>query len=171
MKHTLFYLPSYFVFQSTLYLLREIIVGYGFKISSSIYCYFKTGKPWNITISQLLTYPANSLGYHLGCFLLRESFELQPSCESHDIFHVITGYPTDTASEISMQYWLYGNGKRSPCTLLAMAIGLVLFMDQWSQFKASFKRGQVYSPITHLDYRHHLNLPLLSIKFLKQNNL
>ena len=96
----------------------------------------KQGTPWNLSTRQLLDFPEDSLGFHLGCFLLQHNFEPQPKCEDHDIFHVLTGYKTDTAQEIALQFFLYGNGKRSPFLSLAMGAGYLLYPDQYATFKA-----------------------------------
>ncbi len=162
----LFYLTTYFVFQSTSYFIREIAVRRLFELSSKMYALFKTGYLWTVTKTELLLYPSDSLGYHLGCFLLQNSFQLQPRCESHDVFHVITGYGTDTTSEIALQYWLWGNGKRSPFTLLAMFAGFVLYADAYRRFSVALHLGRQSVPISNYCHQEALSLPLSNIKLL-----
>ncbi len=158
------FLSFYFEIQSTLKYQRELFVGFGFNVSSILYIFFKKGQVWQIYTRQLLSYPSNSLGYHLGCFLLQHKFEPQPRCEDHDIFHVLTGFKVDTAQEIAMQYWLWGNGKRSPFVALAMLVGMVLYIDQYDVFKAALHNGKSAFPIHNLDFKQHLSSPISNFK-------
>lgn len=155
-----FFLYIYFEIQSTLLLVREIFVLHSFEIASKLYVKFKSGVSWNVHTRQLLSYPEESLGYHLGCFLLQHKFEPQPLCEDHDIFHVLTGYKIDTAQEIAMQYWLWGNGKRSPFVLLAMLVGVALYLDKYDLFILAFLNGKNSQSIHHIDFKQYLYSPI-----------
>ncbi len=75
--------------------------------------WFKKNEPWKIEIPELLNYPRESLGFHLGQFLRTNNFEMQPKLEDHDVIHVLTGISTNVEEEIGMQFYLMGNGKRS----------------------------------------------------------
>lgn len=155
-----FFLYFYFEIQSTLKCIRELLVGLGFSISSKVYVQFKTGYSWQINTRALLNYPEESLGYHLGCFLLQHKFEPQPRCEDHDVFHVLTGYKIDTAQEIAMQFWLWGNGKRSPFVALAMLVGMVLYLDKYDAFTRAYLKGQQSRKIHNIDFKQHLSSPI-----------
>ena len=159
-----FFLTSYFEIQSTLITLREVLVSISFTYASKGYTFFKTGEVWTVHTRQLLSYPKASLGYHLGCFLLQNKFELQPRCEDHDVFHVLTGYQVTTNEEIAMQFWLWGNGKRSPFVLLAICVGLILYLDQYRFVKNSFDQGLKAAPIHHLDFKQFLSSPIDLLK-------
>jgi ubiquinone biosynthesis protein Coq4 len=152
----LFFLPVYFEIQSTFNTLREFAVGVGFDFSRKLYLLFKKGTAWDINRKQLLSYPQSSLGFHLGCFLLKHDFCPQATCEDHDVFHVLTGFNTDTAHEIAMQYWLWGNGKRSVFVLLAMLSGVLFYPDKYSFFKNSLLRGNHSKPIHAVNYQSQL---------------
>lgn len=154
------FLSIYFEFQSTLQTVREVLIGCSFDLSSKFYVLFKTGTSWQVTTSSLLSYPNNTLGFHLGCFLLQHKFEPQPRCEDHDIFHLLTGYSIDTSSEIAMQFWLWGNGKRSFFVVLAMLAGLAFYPDKYGCFKKAFRQGEQSSPIHHIDYKQYLYSPI-----------
>ena len=158
------FLFFYFVFQSTLNQLRELTVGLGFKVSSTIYIFFKKGDSWQVHTRQLLSYPIHSLGYHLGCFLLQHKFEPQPRCEDHDVFHVLTGYRINTSQEIAMQFWLWGNGKRSLFVALAMLIGIILYIDKYKNFITAFYKGKRSRSIHHIDFKQHLSSPISNFK-------
>ncbi len=167
MEHQLnrpFFLSFYFEIQSTLIYIREVFVAHSFEIASRAYVAFKKGPSWNVNTQQLLSYPISSLGYHLGCFLLKHSFEPQPRCENHDVFHVITEYKIDTAQEIAMQFWLYGNGKRSPFVLLAMFVGAMLYMDGYSAFAKAYSSGKQAVPVHAIDFMQHLASPISQFK-------
>jgi len=43
--------------------------------------WFKKETPWELSVSQLLMYPENSLGFHLGSFLLQHDFTPQPKLD------------------------------------------------------------------------------------------
>lgn len=155
-----FFLSFYFEIQSTLKTIREVFVFHSFATVSKLYVKFKTGACWNVHTRELLSYPEESLGYHLGCFLLQHKFEPQPLCEDHDIFHVLTGYKIDTAQEIAMQYWLWGNGKRSPFVILAMLVGIVLYIDKYELFADAFFNGKNSQAIHDLDFKQYLYSPI-----------
>ena len=159
-----FFLSTYFEIQSTLKTIREVFVYHSFELASNIYVKFKTGPSWQVNTQQLLSYPSESLGYHLGCFLIQHKFEPQPRCEDHDVFHVLTDYKIDTAQEIAMQYWLWGNGKRSPFVLLAMLVGVILYVDQYILFIEAFSSGHNSAPIYHLDFKQYLYSPISIFK-------
>lgn len=158
------FLPSYFEIQSTLLIVRELFVGASFDLTSRLYVKVKQGTPWNLSTRQLLDFPEDSLGFHLGCFLLQHNFEPQPKCEDHDIFHVLTGYKTDTAQEIALQFFLYGNGKRSPFLSLAMGVGYLLYPDQYATFKVTKEQGRLAPPVYDLDFKALLHKPFKQLK-------
>lgn len=159
-----FFLSFYFEIQSTLNTIRELLVCHSFEITSNLYMKLKTGPSWKVNTKELLSYPEESLGFHLGCFLLQHQLEPQPRCEDHDIFHVLTSFQIDTSQEIAMQYWLWGNGKRSPFVFLAMLVGAILYMDQHCLFKDAFFNGSTSQPIHHIDFKQYLSSPISLFK-------
>ena len=164
MIHKSIFLTSNFEFQSTLLFVRELFVGASFDLTSRIYVKFKRTQAWGISRKEFLQYPENTLGFHLGCFLLKHNYEPQPRCENHDIFHVLTGYQTDTAQEIALQFFLYGNGKRSPFLLLAMFAGYLLYPDHHQNFKKARIHGKQTSRLFDLEYKSYLSISLTDLK-------
>ena len=164
------FLSIHFEFQSTLLIIRDLVVGVSFDLTSRVYVLFKRNKPWGISRSELLLYPPESLGFHLGCFLLKQHFEPQPHCENHDIFHILTGYMTDTAQEIALQFFLYGNGKHSPFLHLAMFAGIILFPDQYALFREAYRKGTQAKRLFDLDYKPLLTHSFISLKKQYLNN-
>jgi ubiquinone biosynthesis protein Coq4 len=74
--------------------------------------FFKNKITWEIDKDGLYTYPEESLGYHLGQFLQKNNFDIQPKLEDHDIIHVLNNTGISVREEIGMQYYLMGNGKK-----------------------------------------------------------
>ena len=126
--------------------------------------FMKPNRAWSITANALLNYPEDSLGFHLGCFLLKHSFEIQPKLESHDVFHLLTGIGVSVSEEISMQYYLMGNGKRSLYLLFVILIGTLLYPDQWKFFRNAYQKGKSALIFHQLDFSKLLYQPLSKIK-------
>ncbi|WP_447636630.1 hypothetical protein [Flavobacterium microcysteis] len=126
--------------------------------------YFKKNQPWKITKEELLRLPYETLGFHLGSFLTRHNFEIQSKLEDHDVFHVLTKTGITVPEEIGMQYFLYGNGKRSLYLYMVMATGTLFYPDQLRYFKKQYKRGQNTLSIHSLDYSKMLTIPLTTIR-------
>ena len=122
--------------------------------------WFKNQQPWTITKKSLLQLPFNSLGHQLGVFLLINNFELEAKLENHDVFHVLTATGVSVPDEITMQFYLLGNGKRSIYLFLVIATGLILYPEHWTRFLNAFKKGKRALPFYHLNYFDLLNIPL-----------
>ena len=162
-------LNTYFEFQSTMSL-RERIIEILFNLSSYPYRkYVKTSEKWNVTKSALLHYPQGSIGHELGLFLESDGFDLLEKSEKHDVFHVITNYSTSIVDEIAMQYFLLGNGKRSPYLFFVIAIGTFYYPDKLNYFKTAYQKGKVPKPFFNFDFYNHLGMNLNEFK--NSNNL
>jgi len=149
--------------------MRTIILETIYEISKVPYQkWFKNNSPWNLTAHELLRYPQNSLGFHLGCFLIKYHFEPQPKLENHDVFHVLTNTGISVPEEIAMQYYLLGNGKRSLYMLGVLCIGTLLYPDQLKLFRNAYQKGKASYPFYSLDYKKLLkkDLKTLQITFL-----
>lgn len=108
--------------------------------------YFKTNQPWNIDKSQLLTYPTESLGLVLGNFLHKNNFDIQEKLEDHDIIHILTNTGVSVYEEIGMQYYLFGNGKRSLYLYMVILTGTTFYPKRINYFIQQFKRGKKRIP-------------------------
>ncbi len=126
--------------------------------------WFKRQPPWNITVKELLTYPQSSLGFHLGCFLLQHDFTPQPKLENHDVFHVLTNTGVSVPDEISMQFYLLGNGKRSWYLAAVILTGTLFFPDKIKTFITGYKKGKAALPFYQLEYRKLLHYPITEFK-------
>ncbi len=127
--------------------------------------WFKKDSAWDISVSTLLQgYPKNSLGFHLGCFLLKHDFSPQPKLENHDVFHVLTNTGISVPEEIAMQYYLLGNGKRSTYLLSVIFLGTLLYPDKIILFRKAYKKGKAAYSFHQLDYRKLLHKPMLTLR-------
>ncbi len=126
--------------------------------------FIKKNEPWSVSLPNLMQYPNTSLGFHLAFFLLKHNFEIQPKLEDHDVFHVLTGTGTTVPEEISMQYYLWGNGKRSLYQYAVIALGTFLFPDYIKLFISAYRKGKSALVFYHLDFLKLLDQPIERIK-------
>ena len=92
--------------------------------------------------------------------MLKYHFEIQPKLENHDIFHVLTGTGISVPEEISMQYYLLGNGKRSPYLFTVILVGTLLFPDHLSQFRRAYLKGKSALMFHQIDFSKLLQHPV-----------
>lgn len=145
--------------------MRAIILESLYEWSKKPYQRFlKRNAPWPVSVRELLRYPESSLGFHLACFLMQHSFEIQPKLENHDVFHVLTGTGISVPEEISMQYYLFGNGKRSLYLFTVICLGSLLYPDKTAIFYRAFRRGRAALPFHHLDFSRLLEQPINRIQ-------
>lgn len=128
--------------------------------------FLKKNNPWHVSLQELLKYPNTSLGFHLACFLLKYSFELQPKLESHDVYHVLTQTGISVPEEISMQYYLLGNGKRSIYLFLVITIGTLFYLNHFKNFKHAYSQGFRSLSFHQIDFSKLLHLPIEEIRTL-----
>ncbi|WP_333879400.1 hypothetical protein, partial [Flavobacterium sp.] len=126
--------------------------------------FFKKNEAWDISIPQLIRYPEDSLGFHLGCFLLRYTFELQPKLEDHDIIHVLTNTGVSVPEEIGMQYYLWGNGKRSAYLILVIGLGTLFYGSHLKSFYKQYQRGKMAHRFYDLAFDKMLAQPIQNIQ-------
>ena len=126
--------------------------------------YIKQNNPWPISVDKLAKYPKTSLGFHLANFLTQHCLEMQPKLESHDVFHVLTGTGVSVPEEISMQYYLFGNGKRSLYLFTVIPLGTLLYPDFLNRFRKAYCRGKRAWPFHQLDFSKLLHQPIRHIQ-------
>lgn len=145
--------------------MKEIIIEKMYKIVKVPYEFlFKNGQPWNVNVSDFINLPEESLGFHLGCFLLKHNFEPQAKLEEHDIYHVLTNTGILVTDEINMQFYLLGNGKKSPFVFMVIATGLLFYPFRIKTYIESYKKGKQAHQFYHLDFLKMLPIPLENIK-------
>ena len=126
--------------------------------------WFKKNEPWNISIPELLHYPEESLGFHLGQFLNSNNFEMQPKLEDHDVIHVLTGISTNVEEEIDMQFYLMGNGKRSLYMFMVILSGTLFFPFGFKLFMEFYRRGKAAHHFHDLHFYNMLAQPIAKIR-------
>ncbi|TPN81726.1 Coq4 family protein [Aquimarina algicola] len=126
--------------------------------------WFKHNPEWDISTKTLLKYPKYSLGFHLGCFLLKHDFNPQPKLENHDVFHVLTDTGVSVHEEIAMQYYLFGNGKRSLYMLSVIGIGTICYPDKIKLFRRALRKGKTAYPFHQLEYLKLLDQSVQKLK-------
>lgn len=136
-----------------------------FNITSEPYRrHFKKEENWNLNTDELLQYPKSSIGNELGLFLKNNGFELLDKSEKHDVFHIITNYTTSVQDEISMQFYLFGNGKSSPYLWLVMIIGSLIYPEKIKNYWSAYHKGKDPLPFYNFDFKNNLNMDINAFK-------
>jgi ubiquinone biosynthesis protein Coq4 len=126
--------------------------------------FFKKNKEWKITTKQMLQMPTESLGFQYACFLIQNNFTIQKNLEEHDAYHVLTKIGTTVIDEINLQFYLFGNGKRSPFVFVVIGTGLLFYPNKFKNFYHFFKKGKLAHPFYHLNFQDLLHQPILTIQ-------
>lgn len=126
--------------------------------------YFKKSIPWNVKPDELIRYNEQSLGYHYGNFILKNNFQMQPKLEDHDVFHVLTNIGTTVSEEIAMQYFLFGNGKKSLYLVHVILSGTTFYPTHYKRFYECYHKGKKAHRLYDLDYQKLLLQPISVLK-------
>jgi len=126
--------------------------------------YFKKNEPWNISRRELLSLEEQSLGFHLGCFLLKHNFQIQEKLEDHDVIHILTNTGITVPDEIGMQYYLLGNGKKSLYLYMVVLSGTIFYPTKLKSFLSEYKRGKQALEFHYLDFYKLLKVPVAEIQ-------
>jgi hypothetical protein len=145
--------------------MRDLIIEKMYEITKKPYQkFFKKGAPWQVTPKELISYNPESLGFHLGSFLIKHHFEMQPKLEEHDVIHVLTNTSISVQDEIGMQFYLLGNGKKSAYLFMVIAMGTLFYPTQINQFIKNYKRGKTAHRFHDLDFQKMLSIPIKNIQ-------
>lgn len=145
--------------------MKDLIIEKMYELSKKPYQrFFKRNKAWEVTIPELIQLPQESLGFHLGCFLVKYQFEIQPKLEDHDIIHVLTNTGISVPEEIGMQYFLMGNGKKSMYMMSVIFIGTLFYPTRLDYFITQYQRGLQAHSFYHLDYSKMLNQSIAELR-------
>lgn len=145
--------------------MRDLLIEKMYEITKKPYQkFFKKGVAWNVTPKELIAYKEGSLGFHLGCFLLKYNFDMQPKLEDHDVIHVLTNTQVAVPDEIAMQYFLLGNGKKSAYLFMVICIGTIFYPTHFKHFIHTYNRGKKAHQFHDLDFYKMLNIPVITIR-------
>ena len=95
--------------------------------------------------------------------------------ETHDLFHVVTGYATDADGEMELQAFILGNiGVPSSALVLAFTApgyvrrGVKALSSYLEKLKAAYRRGRNSRDLLAVPYEHFWNTPVseLSAQFV-----
>lgn len=152
------------IFNHFTYLRKQLII-WLFEHSHRIYTnLFKNHDSWNLTKADLLQFPRDSFGRHLGEFLNENNFELIPKVERHDCYHVLCGYSTKVEDEIALQCLCYGNGKRSPYLYGAILLGIAILPDYYKYYYKSYCIGKQANSFHRFNYIKLLDIPITDLR-------
>ncbi len=144
--------------------MRALLLEKMYELTKVPYQFFKKEKPWYINSKQLIQFPEETLGFHLGCFLLRFNFEIQEKLENHDVFHVVTNTGISVVEEIGMQYYLLGNGKKSPYLFMVILNGTLFYPNQFRYYLHQYDKGKKAHRFYNLDFKKMLHIPIRDIQ-------
>lgn len=144
--------------------MRKKLIHWLFNHSQRMYTKYKKKKAWGLTNEDLLKYPNDTFGFHLGTFLQSNGFELLPKVERHDAYHLLTGYGTNVEDEIALQYLCFGNGKRSPYLIGVLIVGTFILPDYIKYYLKSYQLGKNCNQFYHFNYRNLLNYSLTELR-------
>ena len=119
---------------------------------------------WEIGKHELLSYPDETIGCHLGQFLQKNNFEMQPKLEDHDVIHVLTNTGVSVRKEKGMQYYLFGNGKKSLYLYLVLLAGSAFYPTHLNYFFKEYYKGKKALHFHYLDFSKMLLLPISTIQ-------
>ncbi len=112
--------------------------------------------PWKVTEKELSNFPAHCLGHHLYQFLSTNNLSIQALYESHNVYHLISGYSIGLINEARLFFFLLGNGKRSLSVLGSVLVALIIYPDCWPTFKKEYRHGKNFKPIFEMDFEKEL---------------
>jgi ubiquinone biosynthesis protein Coq4 len=125
---------------------------------------FKKNTAWSLTLDDYLACPPESLGHTLGLFIKKNGYAIQPQLEEHDVYHVLTKSGTTVKEEIKMQWYLLGNGKRSPFVFMVLS-ATVFYATFYAEFIQAYKKGKKAHHFHSLDFSKLLPYPLQTLLF------
>ena len=150
--------------------MKEKIIEYFYCIVKVPYEFlFKNNQEWHIKKEDFLLFPHETIGYQLGQFLVTNNLEVQPNLEEHDVFHTLTNIGVTVKNEIELQYFLFGNGKKSLFLLIVIVTGFLFYPTDFFYFKTFYDKGKKAHKLYHLPFKKLLNTSLT--EFQKTYNI
>jgi ubiquinone biosynthesis protein Coq4 len=112
----------------------------------------KNRVPWCLSTTDLLNFPAGTLGNSLGVFLHKHHLEPVAKAERHDCFHVLLNYGTSMKEETKMQWFLVGTGKLSLFTIGSALLALAVLPENFKLYWQALKQGRQALNIDDWDF-------------------
>ena len=117
-----------------------------------------------LIMGELIAFPKDSMGFHLGCLLFNNSYEQDPVPEIEDVYRLLISHEVSNKEEVAMHYYLFGNGDVSLKTLLVVASGAMFMPHYLSYFRNRYRGGRQALRFYDLDHFRMLHLPIKRIK-------
>ena len=99
----------------------------------------------------------------------RMAYVVQRLRQTHDLWHVVTGYDTDRASEVALQAFTYAQ-VRAPSTAILAGIGVVLYSrtkpDLALDVVRAFAKGRRAEKLAIFPWEDHWSTPLPEVRAL-----
>jgi len=125
---------------------------------------FQQRKKASVSMDELIGYPKESLGFHLGRFLFENSTEPDPVPEQEDVYRVLLIEHISNSEEVAMHYYLFGNGGFGLRRLFIMGTGAFFYPHRILYFYKRYRDGRNALRFYDLDHFRMLHLPLARIK-------
>ncbi|OIQ20152.1 MAG: hypothetical protein BM557_05645 [Flavobacterium sp. MedPE-SWcel] len=117
-----------------------------------------------LSMDDLIDYPQDSLGFHVGNHLFNNSFEPDPTPEKEDIYRMLITERISDKEDIAMYYYLLGNGYITSQAIFIIATGALLYPLSIKYFYSKYCDGKNALRFHDLDYFKMLHLPINRIK-------
>ncbi|PZR11271.1 MAG: hypothetical protein DI539_20755 [Flavobacterium psychrophilum] len=117
-----------------------------------------------ITMDELIGYPKDTLGFHVGNFLFNHSHDADPQPEMIDILRVLINKEVSDKEEIAMHFYLFGNGDLRLKNLFVIITGSLLYPLQLLYFHKRYCDGKNALHFYDLNHFRMLHLPIARIK-------
>jgi hypothetical protein len=111
--------------------MRKKILGKLSYKATQLHNLLKPAKAWDLKPVDLANYPKASLGFALHLFYEKNKFHPIAGMEYHDADHIILELNTDVKSEVILQFFLWGNGKRTIFSTLAYISSILILPEMW----------------------------------------
>lgn len=125
---------------------------------------FINGKKAPVTMDELISYPKDTLGFHVGTFLFNNSHDADPQPEITDIHRVLINKEVSDKEEIAMHFYLFGNGDLALKNLFVIVTGTLLYPLQLRYFYRRYRDGRNALRFYDLNHFRMLHLPIERIK-------
>jgi hypothetical protein len=125
---------------------------------------FIDGKKAPVTMDELISYPKDTLGFHVGNFLFNHSHDADPQPEITDIHRVLINKEVSDKEEIAMHFYLFGNGDLALKNLFVIVTGTLLYPLQLRYFYRRYWDGRNALRFYDLNHFRMLHLPIERIK-------
>lgn len=116
------------------------------------------------SMEKLSALPYETVGNELWQVLNEQNLRLLPYYEKHDIKHVVLQYPFTDEGEVSLQFFMLGNGRISFRVLSTVIYGVITMPEFYSSFKKAFRKGKEIPWLDQLDWFSIMEIPLLQIQ-------